>query len=133
MNIPLIGDGLDEKESDLFPPCRLFLRNASADAAAAETLEGKCGDTAEFSFDDETGTLTIFGTGTVTLKDTAIYDLRASIRSIAIGDGVTGIDEDAFSGCTELTEISIPDSVTEIGTGAFSAAAKLPISSCRPS
>lgn len=88
-------------------------------AAAAETLKGKCGETAEFSFDDETGTLTISGTGTVTLKDTAIYDLRASIRSIAIADGVTGIDEDAFSGCAELTEISIPDSVTEIGTGAF--------------
>lgn len=94
-------------------------------AAEAKTLEGKCGENAEFSFNDETGTLVISGTGTVTLKDTAIYDLRASIKRIEIADGVTNISEDGFSGCTELTEISIPDSVTAIGAGAFFRCSKI--------
>ena len=88
-------------------------------AAAAETLEGKCGENAEFSFHAETGTLVISGTGAVTLQDTAIYDQRASIKSIEIINGVTSIGENGFSGCSALTEISIPDSVTEIGEGAF--------------
>jgi hypothetical protein len=36
-----------------------------------------------------------------------------------IPDTVTEVDEQAFSGCSLLTEITIPDSVTKIGKGAF--------------
>lgn len=87
--------------------------------AQAKALEGSCGESATYSFDAETGILTISGKGSVTLKETPIYDLRTSIKSIVITNGVTCIGEDGFSGCVELTQISIPDSVTEIGDGAF--------------
>ena len=39
---------------------------------------------------------------------------------IVIPDGVTRIGEDAFLGCTSLTNITIPKSITEIGESAFS-------------
>lgn len=87
--------------------------------AQAKAREGSCGESAAYSFDTETGTLTISGKGSVSLKGTPLYDLRTSIKRIVIVDGITGIGEDGFSGCAELTEISIPDSVTEIGEGAF--------------
>ena len=42
-----------------------------------------------------------------------------SLRSVIIPDGVTGIGDNAFKGCSGLTSVTIPDSVTEIGVGAF--------------
>ncbi len=40
--------------------------------------------------------------------------------AVTIPDGITSIDNDAFSDCTSLTSITIPDSVTSIGNSAFS-------------
>ncbi len=42
-----------------------------------------------------------------------------SLTEISIPSGVTNISNDAFSGCSGLAEVSIPDSVTGIGNGAF--------------
>ena len=42
-----------------------------------------------------------------------------SLKSIAIPDGVTSIDDYTFYNCTSLTSIVIPDSVTSIGEDAF--------------
>ena len=39
--------------------------------------------------------------------------------AVVIPKGVTKIGDDAFLGCTNLTQITIPDSVTEIGEFAF--------------
>ena len=41
------------------------------------------------------------------------------ITSVVIGDGVTGIGENAFFGCKALKSIRLPESLTEIGDGAF--------------
>ena len=38
---------------------------------------------------------------------------------VTIGDGVTSIGENAFYGCSALTELIIPDGVTSIGSAAF--------------
>lgn len=46
--------------------------------------------------------------------DTEVY-----IRSVYNGLPVTGIGEEAFSYCSEITSIYIPDSITSIGYGAF--------------
>ena len=45
--------------------------------------------------------------------------------AFAIPEGVTGIDDDAFSGCTNLTQVSIPEGVTGIGNEAFSGCTNL--------
>ena len=41
------------------------------------------------------------------------------ISHITIPEGVTGIGENVFWGCTLLKSIVIPDSVSSIGEGAF--------------
>ena len=45
---------------------------------------------------------------------------KTTLTSVAIGNSVTSIGEDAFYGCSGLTSIVIPNSVTSIGGRAFS-------------
>ena len=45
--------------------------------------------------------------------------LKTNIKSVVIGNSVTSIGDDAFSGCTALESVTIPDSVTIIDDNAF--------------
>ena len=47
------------------------------------------------------------------------YAIGKTNSSFVIPDGVTGIGDDAFYNCTNLTNVMIPDSVTSIGKQAF--------------
>jgi hypothetical protein len=49
----------------------------------------------------------------------------SSLTNVTIGDGVTSIGDDAFSGCYSLTSVTIPNSVTSIGDSAFSGCTSL--------
>ena len=49
----------------------------------------------------------------------------AYIISVFIPESIRNIANDAFSGCSNLTEIKIPDSVTSIGNSAFSGCSSL--------
>ena len=91
-------------------------------SAYADTLTtGKCGDNVAYSFDAETGVLTISGMGKMTdyyYNGSPFYG-GFYIKSIIIENGVTSIGDSAFSGCSSLTNVTIPDSVTNIGDSAF--------------
>ena len=52
------------------------------------------------------------------IDDYAFYRWNC-LTSVTIEQGVTGLGNSAFSGCTGLTKITIPNSVTEIGSYAF--------------
>ena len=54
-----------------------------------------------------------------------LYLNNELVTELVIPDGVTSIDNSAFSGCTELTSITIPSSVTSIGNSAFSGCTEL--------
>ncbi|MDE7094761.1 MAG: leucine-rich repeat domain-containing protein, partial [Oscillospiraceae bacterium] len=86
---------------------------------------GTCGENLTWEFDQETGTLTINGTGEMT--DYNDYDNRStwwgwrtSIEKVVIGEGITTIGDFAFEYCFNLTSVTIPDSMTIIGDHTFS-------------
>lgn len=103
---------------------------------------GNCGapndatNTVRWSFDSNTGTLTISGKGamanlnnsteTENISDGAgagTYpwaNLRDSIKQIVIEDGVTSIGSKAFIAYTNVTSVSIGKDVSKIGVGALS-------------
>ena len=99
---------------------------------AAEIVDsGECGadgDNVTWTLDDE-GVLTISGQGEMTSwnsKKSPWYANRKKVTVAVIQPGVSNVGDEAFWGCTELTEITIPDSVTRIGEYAFDACVKLP-------
>lgn len=113
--------------------------------SAAVTAQGRCGDNAEYQYDDETQTLTVKGSGAMwddygfakSLKDTkniviekgittvgsySFYDLE-NVESVSIGDTVTAIKEYAFRGINGTVEI--PASVTKVESNAFGGVSKM--------
>ena len=104
----------------------------------AEVITGNCGpvgseSSVTYSYDSETKTLTISGTGP--MKDWIYWDgfeyvesdeanpfadFVAEVEKIIIGSKVTSIGGGAFYGCGELmTSVTIPNNVTSIGCLAF--------------
>lgn len=88
--------------------------------------EGKCGDSLFWSFDSETGTLTISGSGDMydygsgnEPRRTPWYDYEEKIKHINIGEGVTSVGDFAFRGVYFET-VDFPDTLVRIGEHSFS-------------
>ena len=82
---------------------------------------GKCGDDITWQL-DETGTLTISGTGEMYNYYGGYgpwHESKQSVKQIIIGEGVKSIGERAFCYCSELESVSLPDSIVEINEEAF--------------
>ena len=91
--------------------------------------DGKCGDNVNFSYDNSTHTLSIFGSGVMydySEGGAPWKDNCSEIKAVVIGKGVASIGNNAFAGCTSLTSITIPTSVTSIGGQAFKGCTSLP-------
>ena len=83
---------------------------------------GSCGENLTWKYDEVTKALTISGTGEMdnyTLIGSPWYELRNSIQSLVIEDGVTTIGNCAFASCDGMTSVTIPNSITSIGSSAF--------------
>ncbi len=84
---------------------------------------GACGENLTWKIYVGGAELIISGTGAMTdwtyYSSTPWYDMRSSIETVTLPDGVTSISGYAFYDCDSLVSITIPDSVTSIGKYAF--------------
>ncbi|MCR5523123.1 MAG: leucine-rich repeat domain-containing protein [Clostridia bacterium] len=94
--------------------------------------DNKCGDNLLWSYDSETKTLTIsgtgnmydyyceekdFGTGLVTTAPWNQYYKK--MKNIIFEPGITYIGNNAFYGFTALNNVTLPDTVINLGSGVF--------------
>ena len=117
---------------------------ATESESGTSVTSGNCGapndenveytSTVRWSFDSNTGTLTISGNGAMANLNNSTETenisegagtypwakLKDSITNIVIGDGVTSIGSKAFIAYTNVTSVSIGKDVSEIGVGALS-------------
>lgn len=104
----------------IFLLCFLLLLLAP-EAQAAERWEEGWNPAITYEFDAETGTVTLSGTGELTVNPSykPWGNYPRSVKKVVIGEGITGVGAKAFSVLQELTEVVLPKSVTSIGNGAF--------------
>ena len=82
-----------------------------------KVISGTCGSNLTWTLDDN-GLLTIRGLGAMDdFSPRAPWDTAPA--SVVIENGVTGIGEYAFYGCSSLTSVTIPNGVTGIGEYAY--------------
>ncbi len=70
-----------------------------------------CGEKAFYTFNSETGNLTISGKGKMSNYSEGAapwYVYKEEIKTVNIEDGITNIGDCAFCGCTELKELTMP-------------------------
>ena len=71
------------------------------------------------------GILTIYGEGEMKNFSTTYYGrspwygFSDEIKSIVVENGITGIGNNCFRECPNLTKVALPDTLTDIGWGAF--------------
>ena len=90
---------------------------------AEAATSGTCGASVYWNLDEETGTLTISGSGDMydwtSELDVPWFNFNKSIVNIIISESITNIGDCAFSYCTEFASITLPESVAYIGKSAF--------------
>ena len=104
----------------------------SATFNACKICEGACGNDLKFSFNQETGKMTISGTGEMYSYNLAQdgeftmpwNNYRSEITSLEIKSGVTSIGKYAFIS-TSITELTTPSSLTRINPCAFANCIKI--------
>ena len=85
--------------------------------ASADDYSGTCGDNLTWSFDPDTGLLTIEGSGAMNSAPWAKF--KTQITQLSLPVGLTRICMIAFSGCTGLSAVSLPEGLTTIAKSAF--------------
>lgn len=108
-------------------------------AKAAIVSSGSCGENITWELDDS-GTLTIKGTGEMTDYDHEyIYNYldkhrqkvfspwlnSEEVKEVIIEAGVTSIGNYSFKGCKNLKRVTIPNGVTNFGEGSFNSCTSL--------
>lgn len=107
----------DTNNCPIYVPCDSVnaYKSASGWSTYASRIVGNCPKwTATYS-DSHTESAQCGSSSAITNNEIT----KSGLTSVEIGDCVTSIGQNVFSGCTNLTSITIPNSVTSIGGGAF--------------
>ncbi|MCD8382307.1 MAG: leucine-rich repeat protein, partial [Clostridiales bacterium] len=94
---------------------------AAEPESSTVVASGVCGDDLTWVLDED-GTLTISGTGDMTLfeeNSAPWYAWREQIVAVVLESGVKSVGNYAFYGCTALKTVSLPNSVTCLCYSAF--------------
>ena len=125
----LLGEWTDEEFSDFCYKLRYgisFERSLTLDMSEITGVKS-IGDSASYNASDcEDGPLVsvLLPDGITSIGDNAFKGCT-SLSEITIPEGVTSIGDSAFSGCSSLAQITIPKGVTSIGGSAFSGCTSL--------
>ena len=88
-----------------------------------DAVSGICGENVRWAFDEESGVLSLAGSGAMDsldkFGDYGYSIWRDDIQFVAAADGVTSIGAHAFEGCPALEEVILGEDVTIIGEAAF--------------
>ncbi len=77
-----------------------------------------CGPRCGFSFDEATGTLTVYGSGAISdiinyygggSKTSPWFSIKKQIKHVVLGDAITAIGKYSFTQCENLETVQIPD------------------------
>ena len=89
----------------------------------ATVSNGIYGENITWEYDTDSATLTVSGSGDMadngSAKDYPWYSFCGEIKNVCIGDGITGIGENAFWACSSLISVKMTYSVTRIGNSAL--------------
>ena len=103
-----------------------FLPQIATLASAGIYHGPECGEALTWKLDEETGVLTVTGTGAmdnyIGMEEPQYgpwYRQKDRITHVIIEDGVTSIGNYAFAGCTNLTTVEMGSDVETIGNYAF--------------
>jgi len=104
----------------------LFVSAMLLSVASAFAQGGQCGDNLTWTFNSETGMLTISGAGEMWNFSDVPWEPHlpwksylSQITQINIDNGVTSIGNIAFQDCINLTSVNSPNSIVSIGQYAF--------------
>ena len=124
------------KKSLLLIFATLLLSAIFVFTAGAVSESGICGENAVWSFDSETGVLTISGEGDMygylghfgadrnDVDEKSPFDEDA-VKKVIIENGITSVGQNAFDGFSNLESVEMADSVKIICDGAFNGCGKL--------
>ena len=100
-----------KKQSILFVLALLSL-------TASANYNGKLGDNVSYIYEDGIKTITISGSGGMSLTFGEPY-FKAEAEHIIINEGVTNLSWELFSGFTALKTVSLPSTITDMGRETF--------------
>ncbi len=80
---------------------------------------GENGDNVTWSFDENSGVMTVSGSGRMMDHKGAWERYEDRITAVVVEDGVTGVGADTFSNMTYITKVTLPNSVRSIEYSSF--------------
>ena len=102
--------------------------SGGSDTGGSDVKSGECGKDVTYSFNPDTGILTIDGSGDMEDYSEAgapWNSYKTQIKSVVVKGTVTALAKNAFYKCTSLTSVDLGSSITKINSSVFSGCIKL--------